>query len=133
MVESGDHLGTQHVALKTCVQVYLHRFTILKVGRNPMAMPPNALTDLLRDYETPEEMGGALRRGDCLSERGVEDFSGMVALIERTWQAYEETLASKPVGWTGPSHLDVIAGELVNSPYLNAKAGELYYTDTRGA
>ncbi len=96
-----------------------------------MALPPNALTDLLRYCRTSEEMGEVLRSENCLSQRGVEDFGGMLTLIEETWQAHDETLETKSAGWVGPSHVDVIAEALVNSPYLNAKARELYNTDTR--
>jgi hypothetical protein len=96
------------------------------------AISPNGLTDLLRDCSTSEEMGGVLRREDCLSERGVEDFSGMVQLIDKTWRAHDNTVARRPAGWVGgPSHVDAIAGALVASPYLNDKAHQLYDTDTR--
>ena len=95
------------------------------------ALPPNALTDLLRDYRTPEEMGEVLRRENYLSERGIEDFSGMVQLIEETWQSYPP-LARKPGGPVGgPDHVDAIAGALVNSYYLNEKGLQLYDTDLR--
>jgi hypothetical protein len=95
------------------------------------ALPPNALTDLLRDHRTPEEMGEVLRRENCLSERGLEDFSGMVQLIEETWQAHPP-LARGPGGPVGgPDHVDAIAGALVNSPYLNENARQLYNSDLR--
>ena len=96
------------------------------------AIPPNGLTDLLGDSRTAEEMGEVLRRENYLSERGVEDFSGMVQLIEDTWRAHEETVARRSASWVGgPSHVDAIAGALVNSPYLNARAHQLYDTDLR--
>ena len=95
------------------------------------AIPPNGLTDLLRNCTTSEEMGEVLRREDCLSERGIEDFSGMVDLIEKTWRVHDQTVAWRPAGHVGgPDHGDDIAGALVNSLYLNAKALQLYNTDT---
>jgi hypothetical protein len=96
------------------------------------ALPPNALTDLLQYCRTSKEIAEVLRRENCLSERGIEDFSGMVELIDNTWREHDETLARRPAGWVGgPSHVDAIAGALVSAQYLNEKALQLYNTDTR--
>src|SRR5215207_7987880 len=96
------------------------------------AIPPSGLTNLLRDAETSREMGEELRRKNCLSKSGVDDFSGLVRLIEETRRAQNENVARRPAGWVGgPDHVDAIAEALVNSPYLNEKALQLYNTDLR--
>ena len=95
------------------------------------AMRPNALTNLLGGCRTSEEMGEVLKRENCASDRGVEDFNGMVKLIEETWQAHPPR-ARRPGGPVGgPDHVDAIAGALVESDYLNEKGLQLYDTDLR--
>jgi hypothetical protein len=93
------------------------------------AMRPNALTNLLGGCRTPEEMGEVLKRENCISDRGVEDFSGMVDQIEETWRAHPPR-ARRPGGPVGgPDYVDAIAEALVSSVYLNEKALQLYNTN----
>jgi mannose-6-phosphate isomerase-like protein (cupin superfamily) len=104
-----------------------------------MPMPPNGLTVLFYGREnfphpevpeapgTPEEMWEMLKQYGCLSEEGLENSDGVVQRIQSAQRQYEQWSKTNPTS-VGPNEIDRIAQELINSPYLNDKAHELFDT-----
>ncbi len=93
-----------------------------------MAEPPNALTDLLRKGQTPEEVYRILREETCLTPSAMREQDKVIAVIQNAESSHRQQVAAGLVGGTREY---VIVGSLFNASYLNNTARKLLGTDTR--
>jgi hypothetical protein len=95
-----------------------------------MAEPPNALTDLLRKGQTPEEIYKILRKETCLTPFAMREQDNVITVIQNAEASHLQQVAAGLVGGTREY---VIVGSLFTASYLNDKARKLLGTDTRPA
>lgn len=92
-----------------------------------MAEPPNALTDLMREAKTPENMFDILSVEQRLTPVALRERDQVIAVINGAEAAHHQ---QETAGMAGSTREYVIAGHLIEAGFLNVKARRLLATNT---